>query len=175
VSQVRILPGPPDVSAAQKGLFTLPGRQANHRGPALAPHWPHICHEPSRSADRDGEWLQSRCVSSARQSGGPGKVLCDGGIALRRSRANRFANTRILGRRGTTRRFDPPPAVIPHPHVRPPVDERSPVPEPHPHRHRPQARGRTAWREPRPTGLYAGGWRPSSGRWNAIGPRQLVM
>jgi hypothetical protein len=36
---------------------------------------------------------------------------------------------------------DPSPAVIPHPHVRPSVDERCPVPEPHPHRHRVQGGG----------------------------------
>jgi hypothetical protein len=41
-----------------------------------------------------------------------------------------------------------------------PVDERR---EPHPHRHRLQPRGCTAWREPRPTGLCAGGWRPPPG------------
>lgn len=81
---------------------------------------------------------QSRCVSSVRQSGAAGKMLRDERIALRRRRSDRFANTRILGRQGATRRFDPPPAVIPYPHVGRPVDEGSPV-EPHLHRHRIQA------------------------------------
>jgi hypothetical protein len=162
-----------------EGLFTLPGRQANHRGPALAPHWPRIGPASATnrrdSADRDVMAPQSRCVSSARQSGGAEKMLRDGRIGLRRRRSDRFANTRILGRRGAARRFDPPPATIPHPHVRPPVNERGPIPEPHPRRHRLQARGCTVWRKPRPTGLYTGGRRPSSGRWNAIGRRQLAM
>jgi hypothetical protein len=100
----------------------------------LAPHWPRICHKPSQSADLDGEWHLSRGGSPLRQSGSAWKMLRDGRIALRRRRSDRFPNTRILGRRGTARRFTPP-APIPHPHVRPPVDERSPVPEPHPRRH----------------------------------------
>jgi hypothetical protein len=146
-----------------EGLFTLPGRQANHRGPALAPHWPRIGPASATnrrdSADRDVMAPQSRCVSSARQSGGAEKMLRDGRIGLRRRRSDRFANTRILGRRGAARRFDPPPATIPHPHVRPPVDERGPIPEPHPRRHRLQARGCTVWRKPRPTGLYTGAYK----------------
>lgn len=35
---------------SSEGLFALPGREANHRGPTLAPHWPRIRHEPARGA-----------------------------------------------------------------------------------------------------------------------------
>jgi hypothetical protein len=72
-----------------EGLFTLPGRQANHRGPALAPHWPRICHEPSRfgrsrcdgasiegvSPLRASQEVPRRCFATdALGSGGVGRI-----------------------------------------------------------------------------------------------------
>jgi hypothetical protein len=73
VSQVRILPGPPDVSAAQKAL----SRCRDARQITVVPHWPRICHEPSRAADRNGEWRLNRGASDTSIP-----LVARGGIAI---------------------------------------------------------------------------------------------
>src|SRR6266508_622566 len=84
---------------SSEGLFTLRGRQTNHRGPALAPHWPSIGHEPSRSADRDGEWHLSRGASPLRASQEvPGR--CFATDALRAGGVGRIGSRTLASSRG---------------------------------------------------------------------------
>jgi hypothetical protein len=85
VSQVRILPGPPDVSAAQKA-FTLTRCQTNHRGPALAPHWPRIASATYRR-DRPIEMVNGASIEvrlKLRSPRRPGRIAITDEIEFER-------------------------------------------------------------------------------------------